>query len=88
MFRGNLSKLVIVYENVFDSEVLCMLSIQRGLPLLGGVSGECGCDQYELWRLSLLLFYFFCSLLAIHQWYLEYGRACSVFDHPKIFAIS
>ena len=33
-------------------------------------------------------FYFFYNLLAIHQWYFEYGGACSVFDHPKIFAIS
>ena len=64
-----------------------MLDILGSLPLLGGVNGEYGCDQYEVWILSLL-FYFFYNLLAIHLWYLEYSGVCSVFDHPKIFAIS
>ena len=28
-------------------------------------------------------FYLVHNQLAIHLWYLEYGGACSVFDHPK-----
>ena len=30
----------------------------------------------------------FLFLVAIHLWYLVFDGACSVFDHPKIFAIS
>ena len=66
--------------------VLCTLSILECLLFLG-VSRWCRCGQCEVWKVSPLLFCFFCSLPATYLWYLVYGEVCCVFDCRMIFAI-